>query len=316
MVVDTRAEKRQLKKKRKWPYWIGGIIVFLILAIGIYLFYIYDKVGDAVATMHDPLARDEDPDRQKELESIVKSKKSINVLLLGVDQRENDVGRSDTMILMSLNPRTNKIVMVSIPRDTYVDIEGRGMDKINHAYAFGGVDLSVKTVEKAFDIPVHFYVKVNMEGFKQGIDALGGVTVTNDRAFSQGGEDFPTGKLELSGEEALKYIRMRKGDPRGDLGRNERQRSVIKAAMDEAASFSSITKVSDILSILGSNVKTNLDMDKMQTLFTDYRDTRNNIETLEISGTGKIINGIWYYIVPDQELDRITQAIKKNMEAK
>ncbi|ASN04707.1 LCP family glycopolymer transferase [Virgibacillus necropolis] len=312
--MDTRSEKRQAKKKRKWPYWVGGIIVLLILAVGIYLFYLYDKVEDTVADMHEPLSRDEDPNRKQELETIVKNKKSINVLLLGVDQRENDVGRSDTMILMSLNPRTNKMIMVSIPRDTYVNIPGRGMDKINHAYAFGGIDLSVKTVENTFDIPVHFYVKVNMEGFKQGINALGGVTVTNDQAFSQGGETFQTGTINLNGEEALKYIRMRKGDPRGDLGRNERQRAVIKAAMDEAASFTSITKVSNILSILGDNVTTNLNMDKMQTLLTDYRDTRNNIETLEIDGSGETINGIYYYVVPDQEMNRITQAIKEHME--
>lgn len=314
--MDTRTEKRQTKKKRKWPYWIGGAIVLLILAVGAYFFHLYDKVEDTVSDMHNPLARDDDPERQKKLESIVKNKKSINILLLGVDQREHDVGRSDTMILMSLNPRTNKIVMVSIPRDTYVDIPSVGMDKINHAYAFGGVDLSVKTVEKAFDLPIHFYVKVNMQGFKQGVDALGGVTVTNDDAFSQGGETFSTGEINLSGEEALKYIRMRKQDLRGDLGRNERQRSVIKSAMDKAASFSSITKVSDILTILGNNVTTNFNMKKMQTLFSDYRDTRKNIETIEISGSGDTIDGIWYYIVPDEEMNRITQTIKEHMEEK
>ncbi|MFZ3576889.1 LCP family protein [Virgibacillus sp. DJP39] len=311
--MDTRAEKRKEKKKRKWPYWVGGIIILVILITGTYMYYLYDKVGDTVADMHDPLARDDDPNRQKELSSIVKDKKAINILLLGVDQRENDVGRSDTMILMSLNPSTNKMIMVSIPRDTYVDIPGVGMDKINHSYAFGGVDLAVKSVEKAFDVPVHFYIKVNMEGFKQGINALGGVTITNDQAFSQGGETFNTGTIDLNGEEALKYIRMRKEDPRGDIGRNERQRSVIKAAMDEVASFSSITKVSNILTILGDNVTTNLNMDKMQTLFSDYRNTRNNIETLEISGSGEMINGVWYYIVPDQEINRITQAIKDHM---
>lgn len=313
--MDTRTEKRHTKKKRKWPYWVGGIIILLILSIGGYLYYLYDQVEDTVADMHKPLTRDEDPKRQEKLESIVENKDSINILLLGVDQRENDVGRSDTMIIMSLNPTTNKMIMVSIPRDTYVNIPGRGMDKINHAYAFGGVELAVETVENTFDIPIHFYVKINMEGFKQGINALGGVTVTNDQAFSQGGETFPTGQIKLSGEEALKYIRMRKEDPRGDLGRNERQRSVIKAAMEEAASFTSITKVGHILSILGDNVTTNLNMDKMQTLFTDYRNTRNNIETLEISGHGEIINGIYYYVVPDQEINRISQAIKEHMKA-
>ncbi|SDQ24718.1 LCP family glycopolymer transferase [Virgibacillus salinus] len=314
--MDSRIEKRNEKKKRKWPYWVGGVIVALLLIVGTYLFYIYDKVGDTVDVMHEPLARDENPDRQKELNSLFNKNNSINILLLGVDERENDKGRSDTMILMSLNPQINSMKMLSIPRDTYVDIPDRGMDKINHAYAFGGVGLSVQTVENNFDVPIHFYVKVNMEGFKQGIDALGGVTITNDRAFSQGGVDFPTGEINLNGEEALKYIRMRKGDPRGDIGRNERQRSVIKAAIGEAASFSSITKITDILGILGGNVKTDLNMDQMQTLFSDYRQTRNNIDTMEISGSGQMIENIWYYIVPDEEMNRVQTEIQEHMKAK
>ncbi|MGP4105596.1 LCP family glycopolymer transferase [Virgibacillus sp. L01] len=314
--MDSRIEKRNEKKKRKWPYWVVGIILGFVLIIGIYLFYIYDKVGDTVEVMHEPLARDENPDRQKELDSIFSENNTINILLLGVDEREDDKGRSDTMILMSLNPQTNAMKMLSIPRDTYVDIPGRGKDKINHAYAFGGVGLSVQTVEENFDVPVHFYVKVNMEGFQQGIDALGGVTVTNDRAFSQGGADFPIGEIKLDGEEALKYIRMRKGDPRGDIGRNERQRNVIRAAIGEAASFSSITKITDILGILGGNVKTDLKMDQMQTLFSDYRQTRTNIDTMEISGSGQMIDGIWYYIVPDEEMNRVQTEIKEHMKAK
>ncbi|SEP90168.1 transcriptional attenuator, LytR family [Virgibacillus subterraneus] len=314
--MDSRIEKRNEKKKRKWPYWVGGVIVALLLIVGTYLFYIYDKVGDTVDVMHEPLARDENPDRQKELNSLFNKNNSINILLLGVDERENDKGRSDTMILMSLNPQINSMKMLSIPRDTYVDIPNRGMDKINHAYAFGGVGLSLQTVEKNFDVPIHFYVKVNMEGFKQGIDALGGVTITNDRAFSQGGVDFPAGEINLNGEEALKYIRMRKGDPRGDIGRNERQRSVIKAAIGEAASFSSITKITDILGILGGNVKTDLNMDQMQTLFSDYRQTRNNIDTMEISGSGQMIENIWYYIVPDEEMNRVQTEIQEHMKAK
>lgn len=314
--LDSRIEKKQQKKKRKWPYWIGGIILALLLILGTYLFYIYDKVGDTVDVMHEPLARDEDPERQKKIESIFNRTKSINILLLGVDERTNDKGRSDTMILMSLNPQTNAMKMLSIPRDTYVDIPDHGMDKINHAYAFGNVGLSVQTVEQMLDIPLHFYLKVNMEGFKQGIEALGGVTVTNNQAFSQGGKDFPTGEIHLDGEEALKYIRMRKEDPRGDIGRNERQRSVIKAAIEEAASFSSITKISDILGILGGNVRTDLKMDQMQMLFTNYRQTRNNIDTMEISGSGEMIDGVWYYVVPDEELNRIQTEIKDHMKAK
>ncbi|WP_106496652.1 LCP family glycopolymer transferase [Lentibacillus sp. Marseille-P4043] len=313
--MESRLEKKKMKKKRKWPFWVGGILIALIVLIGGYLFYLFDKVGDTVAVMHDPLSRDEDPDRQRELESIFSKTKSVNILLLGVDERKNDKGRSDTMILLSLNPKTDSLLMLSIPRDTYVNIPGYGMDKINHAYAFGDVGLSIKTVEEAFDVPVHYYTKVNMEGFKQGIDALDGVTVMNNQAFSQGGATFSTGDIHLNGEAALKYIRMRKDDPRGDLGRNERQRSVITAAMNEAASFSSITKIGDILEILGDNVKTNLNMDQLQALFRDYRGTRKDMKTIEMNGTGKRLDK-WYYMVSEEEFNRITTEIQSHTDAK
>ncbi|WP_337019523.1 LCP family protein [Oceanobacillus massiliensis] len=309
----TRAEKKQHKKRRKWPLWVGGIILAIILLAGGYGLYVWNQVGATVETMHNPL--DRDPEREKEVENLFKEKDSINVLLLGVDERSGDKGRSDTMILMSINPKTDSMIMLSIPRDTYVNIPDRGMDKINHAYAFGGTELSVQTVEEAFDLPVHAYARVNMEGFQQGIDALGGVTVTNSTAFSSGGDNFQEGQITLNGEEALSYIRMRKEDPRGDMGRNERQRDVITAAMNEAASFSSITKVGEILTILGDNVQTDLDMKRLTTIFNNYAGARKNVTTMEISGSGQTIGNIWYYIVPDSEFSRITTEINDHMNA-
>lgn len=312
--LNTRMKKN--KKKRKWPLWLGGIFLAILLIGGGAILYVWNQIDNTIETMHNPLSRDNDPERQKELEAIFKGKKAVNLLLLGVDERSGDKGRSDTMIVLSLNPKTDAIKMVSIPRDTYVNIPGKGQDKINHAYAFGDVELSLQTVEENFHIPIHYYASVNMEGFKQGIDALGGVTVHNDTAFSQGGSKFRKGEVQLNGEQALDYIRMRKNDPRGDLGRNERQREVIMAAMDKGASFSSITKFGDILSILGDNVKTNLDKDDMQTLFSNYRSTRNNISTIEIKGNGQKIGGIWYYVLPDSEFGRIQSEIDAHMNAK
>lgn len=310
--MGSRLQTR--KKKRRWPFWVAGIILVFILIGGGLAFYVYDQLGDTLETMHTPLARDEDPERQKQIKEIFDEKDSVNMLLLGVDERPGDVGRSDTMILMSLNPRTDSMIMLSIPRDTYVNIPGRGLDKINHAYAFGGVELAVQTVEEAFNLPIHIYSRVNMEGFQQGIDAIGGVTVNNTQSFSQGGSNFSEGPIHLSGSQALDYIRMRKQDPRGDMGRNDRQRAVITAAMSKAASFSSITKFGEVLEILGGNVQTDVDMKRAQTLFTGYLGTRNNIQTMEISGSGSTIGGIWYYVVPDAEFNRITSEIKAHME--
>ncbi|MCT2537236.1 LCP family protein [Aquibacillus koreensis] len=312
--MPSRIEKKKISKKRKVLYWIGGIILtLLLLGIG-YGVYVYTQLDNAVEAMHEPLSRD--MERQKEMDNVFKSKESFNILLLGVDERSTDKGRSDTMVFMSLNPRTDSMIMMSIPRDTYVDIPGRGMDKINHAYAFGGSDLTLNTVEQVLDVPIHFYSKINMEGFIQGVDAIGGVTVNNSFAFDQDGESFAEGNIRLNGEQALKYTRMRKQDPRGDFGRNDRQRQVIQAAIDEAADFSSVTKVGNILDILGGNVKTNLEMDNLQTLFSDYRQTRKNVNNIQIEGSGSTIGRIWYYVVPDAEWDRIQTEIKTHMEAK
>ncbi|RKJ22727.1 LytR family transcriptional regulator, partial [Butyricicoccus sp. 1XD8-22] len=98
--------------------------------------------------------------------------------------RPGDRGRSDSIIVMTVNPKTESIDMLSIPRDTRVEIVGKGVDdKINHAYAFGGVEMSMNTVEKFLDIPIDYYIKLNMEGFKEIVDAVGGVDVNNDIDF-------------------------------------------------------------------------------------------------------------------------------------
>lgn len=309
--MRSRIKKRQESKKKKWFYWIGATIIVSLLIFGASFF---GKVKNTFSSIHDPLERDTNQERQKNLKKIFKESKSLNILLLGVDERPGDKGRSDTMILMSLNPNTNSIAMLSIPRDTYVNIPGRSMDKINHAYSFGDVELSIQTVEQTLDLPIHFYAKVNMKGFKEGIDAIGGVTVHNDLDFTQGSHQFQEGQIHMDGKESLEYIRMRKNDPQGDLGRNKRQREVIEAAIDEIASFSSITKIGSILNILGENVKTDLNMGRIQTLFTDYRNTRKNINTIELKGQGKFIGPYWYYVVNDEEFNRIHSEIKDHME--
>ncbi|MCZ4136008.1 hypothetical protein BZG24_29500, partial [Escherichia coli] len=112
------------------------------------------------------------------------SKEPFNALILGVDERPNDSGRSDTIIVLSVNPAKHKALLFNIPRDTRTEIVGHGTeDKINHAYAFGGVDMSIRTIEQFLGIPIHYYMKVDMEGFARIIDLVGGVDVNNPFAF-------------------------------------------------------------------------------------------------------------------------------------
>ena len=207
---------------------------------------------------------------------------------MGVDQRGADRGRSDSLILMTVNPTTQSVKMVSIPRDTRTQIVGKGTeDKINHAYAFGGVDMAVKTVENFLNIPVDYYIKVNMEGFKDIVDAVGGITVNNNLNFTYEGKNFSKGQLELNGTDALKYSRMRYEDPRGDFGRQERQRQIIQAVIEEGASVKSLTNYGHILGAISDNVKTNLTFDEMKDIQSNYKEARNNLEQLQVSGEEK-----------------------------
>ena len=115
---------------------------------------------------------------------VFKDAEPFSMLVLGVDEREGDKGRSDTMIVMTVNPETKSTKMVSIPRDTYTEIVGQGFnDKINHAYAFGGIEMSMDTVENLLDIPIDYVVQVNMDSFKDIVDAVGGISINNTLDF-------------------------------------------------------------------------------------------------------------------------------------
>lgn len=313
--MRSHKHRKKMSRRKKVMWIVSSIALALLLIGGGYFLHIYMNVQETVNEMHKPLDRDTSLEQKEQLENVLKNKEAINFLLLGVDERTNDDGRSDTMIFASLNPDTESVLMFSIPRDTYVTIPGReGKDKINHAYAFGGVDLSVATVENYLDVPIHFYSKVNMEGFSDGVEAVGGVTVQNDFYFEYDGYQFNEGEIELNGDQALSYSRMRYDDPRGDFGRTERQRKVIQAALDKMVSFNSVGKITNVLDVVGDNVQTNLDMSQMRNLLSNYAGARKSIESLEFNGNGQRINNIWYLVVPDEELNRIQGEIESHSQ--
>ncbi|WP_315614371.1 LCP family protein [Alkalihalobacillus sp. MEB130] len=295
-------------KKKKVFLSLGLLVGVVLLSVVAYFFYLYKSVTDTVQEMHEPFA----PSRVVDLES----QEPLSFLIAGVDSRGDDhAGRSDTIIVMTVNPNTESIKMLSIPRDTRTEIIGRGMqDKINHAYAFGGVQMTADTVANFLDIPIDHYISINMEGFKGVVDALGGVSVDNDFAFNYGSHSFPEGQLFLNGEEALAYSRMRKEDPRGDFGRNDRQREIVDAVIQEAANIGTITKAGGILGAVGQSVRTDMTLDEMWKLQSNYRDARHNVEQMEIKGNNATINGIYYLQIPDDELARVRSELKEHLE--
>lgn len=300
-------------KKRKWPKVFGIILLVLFIGAGAYAYSIYSSLTKAVDTMHQPIDREKSDKRDEEV--ALEKKDPFSILMLGVDEREGDRGRSDTMIVLTVNPNLNSVKMLSIPRDTRTEIVGHGTtDKINHAYAFGGVEMSLNTVENFLDIPIDYYMQINMEGFSDIVDAVGGVTVQNDLDFTYEGVHFPEGEVSLNGEKALKFSRMRYEDPRGDFGRQLRQRQIIQAVIKQGASLSSLTKYDDVFEALGSNVKTNLVFSEMVDIQKNYKAAAKNMEQLSISGNGTKIDAVYYLVVPDEEKQRIQSELKTHLE--
>ncbi|GEM01625.1 cell envelope-related function transcriptional attenuator common domain-containing protein [Halolactibacillus halophilus] len=301
------------KKKNKKKWWIlTPIIILLILLVSIvgYGFHLYTEVKNNIDdNMHEQVS-DHVIDTEKTKEKI-ENKDNINILLLGIDSESSVSGRSDAIIVMTLNPNEDKIQLVSIPRDTRVTIVGRGEeDKINHAHAFGGPDMAIETVESFLDIDIDYFARVNMDGMAELVDLVGPITVNNELAFSQGGDTFPLGDITLTGPETMNFVRMRKEDPRGDFGRTERQRKVIEGIVAEGAKIENITRISDLLDVLGDNVSTNMTFSDMTSLFQDYRQTASNFEDYQMQGSGTMINGIYYYIVTEDEINRVHDLIE------
>jgi polyisoprenyl-teichoic acid--peptidoglycan teichoic acid transferase len=306
-----RAKRR---KKKKLLRWVGGIAAVLLIGAAIFAYSIYHNVKQTANQMYENVDWKSD---KRDDEVSFKEKTPISILLIGVDERKGDRGRADSLIVMTVNPNKKSIEMVSIPRDTRTEIIGKGKkDKINHSYAFGGVEMTMATVEHFLDIPIDYYIKVNMESFRDIVNAVGGVTVNNPFTFTYEGVTFPKGEITLNGEKALKYSRMRKSDPRGDFGRQDRQKQIIEAIIQKGASFSSLTNYDEVLTAIGKNMKTNLTFDEMQEIQANYKEARHHIEQLHITGKGTTINGTYYLIVPEKERLTISNKLKEHLELK
>lgn len=299
---------------RKLLQWSFGIITIILILSGIIAYNIYDEVMSTFDEIHTPVERKSSIARTEPVE--LEKQQPFSILLLGVDERRNDSGRSDTMIVLSVNPQTKNTLMVSIPRDTYTQIVGKNIkDKINHAYAFGGIEMSMDSVEKLLNIPIDYVAKVNMEGFEQVINTIGGVQVQNTIPFQEGNYTFKKGEITLDGQAALAYVRMRKEDPQGDFGRQNRQKQVIQSIIEEGTSLRTLLKYQNIFEILGNNISTNLTFDQIRELQQNYRESLSDIKQIHFQkGEGRTINGIWYYMLDQNELTEVSNTLKEHLE--
>lgn len=299
-----------MSKKKIWI----TIISCLLLAGILYAISIYQNVSTTLETIHEPKIRKVSELRETKVELV--EKEPISILLLGVDERDGDIGRSDTIIVITANPSLASVKVLSIPRDTYTEIIGLDkMDKLNHAYAFGGIDMALRSVENLLDIPIDYVVQVNMESFLKIVDSVGGVTVENPSSFTENGYQFAAGPIHLNGDSALSYVRMRKNDPLGDFGRQERQKQVLLAILKEGASFNSLLNYKDLLASLADNIRTNMTFGQMIDIQKGYKSSLTNVESITLTnGSGQRMDDIWYYVPNDKEMSDVTRTLKEHLE--
>ncbi|MGJ9383973.1 LCP family protein [Salipaludibacillus sp. CF4.18] len=313
----------RINKKKKGSNWrrlakVLALFSLIIVAVASYIFYqTYQAASESYVEI-------EKSDKRYEAVSI--SKDPVSVLLLGIEDYSSESeanGRADTIMVATFNPTEETLNIVTIPRDTRVSIPGReNKDKINHTYAFGGEQLTIKTVEEFLDIPIDYFSTVNFDGFKNIVDLAGGIEVDVPFDFEQNSDDpkaeklqFTEGTMELDGRYALAYARMRMSDPRGDIGRNERQQEVIKALIKELTSSSSLLKVDDIFQEVSRNVQTNLRLRDGLPLFKNYSDfNTNNIEHLPLKTTSESINSVYYEIPDEEELTQLQRQLREHLE--
>ena len=307
--MNTKLTRRSKKKKSKFKKYILSFIAIVfvsIIAWGGMNYYSFQKALDKM---------NESTDDNLKASAKAIDVEPFSVLLLGIDERANDSGRTDTMIVATVNPDLGTIKMLSIPRDSRVEIVGNDtVEKINHAYTRGGVAMSIDTVENLLSIPIDYYVAVNMEGFLSVIDEVGGIEVMNDMDLAHGSYSFPQGEIKLSGEEALIYSRIRYGDPRGDFGRQMRQKLILEALLKEAKDPEILFQIGDILDVLGDNIRMNFTASELKNFAGLYKKLNSQIDIMQFeNGVGQRIDKYWYYILDEQEVSDISLELNTHL---
>ncbi len=312
--------KRRKKKKNKLLKAAIIILVVAFVAIGAFWAYamsLLNKVEKSPLEAKEP----------GELNITTNEYDGVkNIALLGIDTRtDNTSGRSDAVIVLTIDKKRDKIKLTSIARDSYVKIDGHGQDKLTHAYAYGKSTLAVKTLNKNFDLEITDYVTVNFFEFSRMIDYIGGVEieVTKKEANHINSYIIPrlkktglkckkitkTGKQRLDGVQALCYARIRKID--GDVERGNRQKKVLEAMFKQVKKMN-VTKLPKVVEMVLSECQTSLSNNDIMSMGVWAMSSNPTIEDLSIpnkniKSRGQIIRGGWYYVY---DLDVAKKEIK------
>ena len=292
-----------------------SIIAIIILGLGAYGFKKYQNLKNAVNNSYTSAGIA----KQRDTKAQINQKKPISILLMGTDTGalgRDYKGRTDSIMVLTVNPQTKKTTITSVPRDTAVTIPGfekEAPSKINAAYAFGKAGTTIRTVESVFNVPIDFYALINMGGMQKVIDEIGGVDITPTLSFNYEGYSYVKGqKTHMDGKKALEYSRMRYDDPQNDYGRQTRQRQVLMAIISKSSSVSQLLN-KKFLDSISNQTQTDLTFDDMVALATNYRSSTKNVSETHAQGSGQMVNGQSMELLSKPELQRVTDFIRDGL---
>ncbi|MDO4204585.1 MAG: LCP family protein [Selenomonadaceae bacterium] len=304
-MIPRRQKKKTRRKVRIFP-----IILILLLAL----------CGFAYSYLFGSITPDRDI-KASEKGRILDGGSAINILLMGIDHRANDVGRSDTLVLLTVDMKKDKAAITSIPRDTRVYIAGNGYDKINHTYAFGGHELTCSTVSELLAAPIDYYALLDTGAFVNIIDTLGGVDITVERPMhyedpwdENGGLliDFQPGRQHLDGQKAIEYVRYR--DEQGDLGRIGRQQNFTRELISQTKLSELLTKLPALLKASDKALVTNLTVSERCRLATFLAGLKKeSFNSSMLPGRPAYLDSISYWL-PDIRRARLQLADAMGIE--
>ena len=338
LIPETRQEARWLRNNKLSKVHKIMLIVMPMLFITLtsVLLFVNFRISSLAKIMHE-----KNNFHSSRSTKIYRDKKPVNILLLGTDTGElgrTDRGRTDTIMIATINPKKKKILLTSISRDTLTLIAGQenqGFQKLNAAYTFGGVSASAKTISKYLNVPIDGYLLVNMKGLVESINHVGGIAVKSpltftfspDTAhetgkviykFTQNSSSFSvshnygktwTRKTRMNGQDALAFSRMRYQDPNGDYGRQLRQRLVIMALLQKTKDYKSLLSQSFLDSIANS-MRTNYDLTNLTEIAENYHGAIQNISSQYLKGQNKQVDGIDYQYSTDSQKQKVTDSIR------
>lgn len=334
---DGRPPKKPRRRRRIWR-WLLALVLLLAVIGGVVFATVLNNVHQSINKMQ----RSADITKAREVSQVIKDGKPFSMLVLGTDTgalKRDRTGLTDSMMLITVNPKTKTTTMMSIPRDIMMSISGAENtfpQKLNAAFPIAGVGASMLTLQNYLNVPIDFYVLVNMGGLEKLIDQVGGVKVASPLTFTytpeadttpatykffkdqekfeyaKDGKNFKT-YTTMNGDAALSFSRMRYDDPQGDYGRQLRQRLVLKALLKKSASISTLMNAKFMASI-STNVETDMTYSDIMNLAKKYMPATKNQVSDHMQGVGDMYGGVSYQMVPESEKQRVTNKLRQSLD--